>query len=177
MSMKVNRKVVVSICLSLCLIVGISAAAFYFTDSHSSKKVIVPNQVSCLESNGSALNGLPKNPSSNDIMNKLKDQQVNVTDKLSSSISFPNGNQGTEGQWLVENLPKNNVIMQCEVYLNNSLIARSASIYPDQHIEHITLLRAIKSGSYDVIAYINYYDLNTKQYISKAGYKIKMIVA
>ena len=66
--------------------------------------------------------------------------------------------------------------MQCEIYLNDKVIAKSVPIYPNQHIENVILLEDIKPGTYDVIAYINYYKLASKDYISKAGYKIKLVV-
>ncbi len=83
---------------------------------------------------------------------------------------------GTVGEWVVENPAENNIIQQAEVYLLDKLIAESTPIYPDQHITGLTLLEEIEPGEYEVIAYLNYYDINTKEFISKAGYKIHLTV-
>ena len=129
-----------------------------------------------LQENGSAVDGAAQSKTSEEVLKNLQKAQINVTDKLSSSILFPNGKAGAVGSWTVENLKTNNVIMQCEVIVDDKLIARSVPIKPDQHIENITLLEDVKSGQYDVIAYINYFSLDTNKYISKAGFKIKLTV-
>lgn len=129
-----------------------------------------------IQENGSAVNGAAQSKTSEEILKDLQKAQINVTDRLSSSILFPNGKAGAVGSWTVENLKTNNVIMQCEVFMNDKLVARSAPIKPDQHIENITLLENVKVGQYDVIAYVNYFSLDTNEYISKAGFKIKLTV-
>jgi len=129
-----------------------------------------------LDDNGKAIEGAVESKTPEEILEGLKKGQDNVTDKLSSQIFFSSGKTGTEGSWTVENLETNNVIMQCEVYLDNKLIAKSVPIKPNQHIETITLSEDIKPGQYDVIAYVNYFKLDTSEYISKAGFKIKLTV-
>ena len=99
-----------------------------------------------------------------------------MTDKLSSNISFNSESAGTIGEWVVENPVDNTVIIQGEVYLEDTLIAKSTPIYPIQHITGVSLLTDIESGEYEVIAYLNYYDIETKEFISKAGYKIHLTV-
>jgi hypothetical protein len=108
-------------------------------------------------------------------LDELKKQQLVVTDKLSSNISFDVGKTGTTGKWVVENLSGNNIIQQAEVYFKDTLIAKTTPIYPDQHIESVELKKDIPSGEYTATAYINYYNINTKEFISKAGYKIHLI--
>jgi len=76
----------------------------------------------------------------------------------------------------VENPAENNIIQQAEVYLLDKLIAKSTPIYPDQHITEVTLLDQVRAGEYEVIAYLNYYDIDTKEFISKAGYMIHLTV-
>ena len=56
------------------------------------------------------------------------------------------------------------------------MIAKSVPIKPDQHIETIILSENLESGQYDVIAYINYYDPDSGEYLAKAGFKIKLTV-
>ena len=129
-----------------------------------------------LDDNGKATPGEYISKSSSEILSELQKAQVNVTDKVSSFVSFNYGAKGSSGSWTVENLASNNVIMQCEIFVSNNLYAKSVPIYPNEHIESITLLNDLKSGIYDAVAYINYYKLDTKEYISKAGYKIKLIV-
>ena len=106
----------------------------------------------------------------------MKEKQINVTDKLASLIYFPSGKAGTEGDWIVENVESNTVTIQCEVFLGDKMIAKSVPIRPKQHIENIILSEDVAAGQYDVIAYINYYDLQTGNYLAKAGFKIKLTV-
>ena len=129
-----------------------------------------------LDDNGNAVDGAVQSKTHEQVLDELKKAQINVTDKLSSHILFPNGKSGTQGSWMVENVETNNVIIQCEVFLNDKLIAKSVPIKPNQHIETITLSKDVKAGMYDVTAYINYFKLDTKEYISKAGFRIKLTV-
>ncbi len=108
--------------------------------------------------------------------NKIIPMPDTVTDKISSSAVFENGAKGNLGTWIVENLPENNVVMQCEIYDCEKLLIKSVPIYPDQHIERIELLESVEAGSHDVTAYINYFTLDTKEYISKVGYKINLTI-
>ena len=129
-----------------------------------------------LDKNGTAIDGALQKKSPDEILKELQQKQITVTDKLSSHIYFPSGKSGTEGNWIVENVATNMVTIQCEVYLGDVLIAKSVPIRPNQHIETIILSEDVKSGEYDVIAYINYYDLETDSYLAKAGFKIKLTV-
>lgn len=129
-----------------------------------------------LEDDGSSIDGEVQTKEREDIMKELEKQQLVVTDKLSSNITFPSGDIGTVGEWIVENPQENDVIQQAEVYFGDVLIAKSTPIYPNQHITGVSLLEEIESGEYDVTAYLNYYDLNTKEFVSKAGYKIHLTV-
>ena len=133
-------------------------------------------QPSYLDDAGSAIDGAVETKSREELLEELKKQQLIVTDKLSSNISFPFGKEGTVGEWIVENPPENQVVQQAEVYLDGMLIAKSVPIYPNQHIKAIELKKDIPTGEYGVIAYIHYYNIDTKEYISKAGYKIHLSV-
>ncbi len=130
-----------------------------------------------LEDESRSRDGEAEVTSRNEILKELEKQQLIVTDKLSSNISFPSGEIGTVGEWIVENPEENTIIQQAEVYLNNVLIAESTPIYPNQHITAIELLQEVETGEYEVIAYLNYYDVETKEFISKAGYKIHLTVS
>ena len=129
-----------------------------------------------LEDEGSSAEGEAQKRAREEIMNELEKQQLIVTDKLSSNITFTSGDIGTIGAWVVENPKENTVIQQAEVYLEELLIAKSTPIYPNQHIMGIELLSPIDAGEYEVTAYLNYYDIDTKEFISKAGYKIHLTV-
>lgn len=129
-----------------------------------------------LDMNGQAINGPKKEKSREELLEELKKKQIHVTDKLSSHIFFPSGKTGEQGSWLVENIETNKVIIQCEVFLDDLMIAKSVPINPNQHIKSIILSEELDSGNYDVIAYINYYDLSSKEYLAKAGFKIKLTV-
>jgi hypothetical protein len=111
-----------------------------------------------------------------DILEELKKQQLIVTDKLSSNIIFNSGEVGSIGEWVVENLKENDVIQQAEVYWNDVLIAKTTPIYPNQHIKGVSLLESIAPGEYEATAYLNYYDTETKEFLSKAGYSIHLTV-
>lgn len=129
-----------------------------------------------LDDNGDALDGRYKAKTKEQILSDLQKAQVTVTDKISSSAVFDIGEKGSFGTWIVENLPENNVVMQCEIYDGEKLLVKSVPIYPNQHIERIELLEPVEAGSHDVTAYINYFTLDTKAYISKAGYKISLTI-
>lgn len=125
---------------------------------------------------GEALSGGYEGKTREEILAELQEKQILVTDTISSHASFESGSAGALGEWIVENVPKNSVIQQAEIYLDGSCIARSAAIKPGQHIRQVRLLEAIPSGTYDVVAYLNYFTLDTQSYISKAGFNIKMTV-
>ncbi len=129
-----------------------------------------------LNEEGGSTEGEAEEASRDEILEELAKQQLIVTDKLSSNITFSSGEIGTIGEWIVENPAENNIIQQAEVFLDDLLIAKSTPIYPNQHITAIELLENVETGEYDVIAYINYYDIETQKLISKAGYKIHLTV-
>lgn len=129
-----------------------------------------------LEDEGGSLEGEAEQANRDALLAELEKQQLVVTDKLSSNITFESGEAGAVGEWVVENPADNTVIMQAEVYLEEVLIAKSAPIYPDQHITGIGLLREIERGEHEVTIYLDYYNLETKEFISKAGYKIHLTI-
>jgi heme/copper-type cytochrome/quinol oxidase subunit 2 len=129
-----------------------------------------------LEDEGDSIEGEAQVKKREEILKELEKQQLVVTDKLSSNISFTSGDVGAVGEWVVENPKENNVIQQAEVYLDEVLVAKTTPIYPNQHITGIKLLQEVQSGEYEVIAYINYYNIDTKEFISKAGYKVHLTV-
>jgi hypothetical protein len=132
---------------------------------------------SSLDDSGSALPGSSSSPSRQEILSQLQKQQVTVTDKVSSQISFPGGSTGSTGIWEVENQPSNSVIMQCEIVLNGKTVAKSVPIYPGQHIDSITLSQPVTPGNYNVTATIKYYNKTTKAYLGMADYGIHMSVS
>lgn len=129
-----------------------------------------------LEDEGGSQEGEAETVDREKILEELEKQQLVVTDKLSSNITFPSGEVNSIGEWIVENPEENTIIMQAEVYLEDTLIAKSTPIYPNQHITAVSLLSEIEAGGYEVIAYLNYYDLETKEFVSKAGYRIHLTV-
>jgi hypothetical protein len=173
-----GKVILVLLLLLLFCIVGIGIYVVYT----SNPKENMPADVSSsgeskrLDDNGNAVDGSAQSKTPEQVLDELKKAQINVTDKLSSHILFPCGKAGTQGSWVVENVKTNNVIIQCEVFLDDKLIAKSVPIKPNQHIETITLSKDVKAGIYDVTAYINYFKLDTNEYISKAGFKVKLTV-
>jgi hypothetical protein len=130
-----------------------------------------------LEDTGSAEPGSSSTPSRQEILSRLQKQEVTVTDKVSAQAFFSSGAKGGTGIWEVENPSSNTVIMQCEIVLDGETIAKSAPIYPGQHIDGLTLSRQVSSGNYSVTATIRYYNKDTKAYLGMADYKIRLSVS
>ena len=135
------------------------------------------SSVPSLDDTGSAEPGSSSAPSRQEILSRLQKQEVTVTDKVSAQASFSSGAKGSTGTWEVENPSSNIVIMQCEITLNGEAIAKSAPIYPGQHIDGLTLSRQVSSGNYSVTATIRYYSKDTKAYLGMADYKIHLSVS
>jgi len=168
-----KRNIVGAILLLLLIIL----IAFLTIQSCNGNKAETPTDVPVyLEENGGSMEGEAAARTREDILSELKKQQLIVTDKLSSNITFPFGEIGEVGEWIIENPAENEIIVQGEVYLNDVIIAKSTPIYPNQHITEISLLEEVDSGEYEVTAYLNYYDMETKEFVSKAGYRIHMTV-
>ncbi len=125
---------------------------------------------------GSSEYGEAESTDRDKVLEELEKQQLVVTDKLSSNITFSKGESGTIGEWIVENPKENTVIMQAQVYLDDVLIAKSTPIYPNQHITGIELLQNVEEEEYEVTVYLDYYDIETKEFISKAGYRIHLTI-
>ena len=160
----------------MCLLILILFLAYVNTLCIDPSMGTPSSPTSSLDQSGRAIDGTASPKSREEILDDIEKQQLVVTDKLSSNITFPSGNSGTIGDWIVENPSSNNIIQQAEVYFEDQLIAKSAPIYPNQHIENIELTQDMQSGEYDAIAYINYYDMETNAFISRAGYSIHITV-
>lgn len=173
---KTNRKsrIIIIVLIAVALII----AAFILLRGCGGNAIVEKpiETPTYLEDEGSAIEGTAQAKTTEDILNELEKQQLIVTDKLSSSITFESGDIGTVGEWIVENPEENSIIQQAEVYWNNALIAKITPIYPNQHITGVELLAEMESGEYEGIAYLNYYDIETKAFISKAGYAIHITV-
>ncbi|MFT9055502.1 MAG: hypothetical protein ABF449_02590 [Ethanoligenens sp.] len=169
-----KKKRIIIIALLLVLSVSAGAAGYFGMTVLNRRSATAP--AVRLDTNGSAISGVYQGKSKEQVLSDLQKAEVTVTDKVSSSAVFDSGAKGSYGTWVVENLQENNVIMQCEIYDGDKLLAKSVPIYPNQHIERIELLESVEAGSHDVTAYISYFTLDTKKYISKAGYKINLTV-
>jgi hypothetical protein len=99
-----------------------------------------------------------------------------VKDNLALCVSFPDGSAGSAGTWQLSNSDSNDVIMQAKIYIDDSLIATSPAVKPGKNVKSITLQNDLKEGSYDAIAYINYYDVDTQVYRGSAGYRVNVTV-
>lgn len=172
-----GKKATILLAVSIILI-GSGALAAYTTNWFD--QVPVVNQIVKHPSldNGTANSGSAPEKSQEEIMDALKKQQIVVTDSVNSNAVFSSGKTGTVGDWIVENSGDNNVLMQAEIYVNDTLVATSAIINPGQYVQHVTLSSDLPSGTYKAEAYINYYtNDSSKNYISKAGYSITMTVS
>lgn len=167
-----KKKIII---VALLLVLSVSTGAIAYISLNQGSPADTGVSVG-LDENGNALDGGYKAKTKEQILSDLQKAQVTVTDKISSSAVFDSGAKGSYGTWIVENLPENNVVMQCEIYDGEKLLVKSVPIYPNQHIERIELLEPVEAGYHDVTAYINYFTLDTKTYISKAGYKISLNV-
>lgn len=130
-----------------------------------------------LDDTGSAEPGSGSTPSRQEILSRLQKQEVTVTDKVSAQASFSSGSKGSTGTWEVENPSSNAVIMQCEIVLDGETVAKSAPIYPGQHIDSLTLSKNVTPGNHSVTAAIKYYNKTTKAYLGMADYKIHLSVS
>ena len=128
--------------------------------------------IKTLTDSGQGNQGTAPEKSQEEILAELEKQQIIVTDSISPNIIFATGSAGTEGTWKVENLAENTVIQQVEVFYKDQLIAKTTPIYPDQYIDSITLTKALPSGELEGVAYINYYNLDTKEIVGKTGYDL-----
>lgn len=177
---QMKKVLIVLLMFLLCSVIGVGALiAWYDSQPHTAASIsssTKPTSSVMLDNNGSAVNGMVRPKSSSEVLTDLKKSEVYVTDKLSSNIIFPSGKSGIAGSWTVENVKTNHVIIQCEVYLGNELIAKSVPIRPGQHIEKVTLLKKLNMGLHDATAYVNYFNMDTQAYISKAAFKIKVTV-
>jgi hypothetical protein len=126
---------------------------------------------------GTVNSGEKQYKSQSDILEDLKKAQSNVTDKIDASIAFHSGQKGTIGQWTCQNDAVNNVVIQAQLYDGDTMIAETPALKPNQFITSVQLLNDISSGSRKITVYINYYNLNSQQYIGKAGYIINMSVS
>lgn len=169
-----KKKAVIIILIALAII----AAIFLLLRSCEGELTATEPKATAnyLEDDGTSIEGEAETKEREEIMKELERQQLVVTDKLSSNITFSSGAVGTIGEWIVENPEENSIIQQAEVYLDDVLIGKSTPIYPNQHIKGLELLSPIDTGEYEVTAYLNYYDIETKEFISKAGYKIHLTV-
>jgi hypothetical protein len=172
---KKKRKKVILICMVSFLLV-LLLILLYVNNMNLESTGNPTTTTSYLSGDGNAIDGIAGTKSSEEILDSLRKQELVVTDTLSSNIIFSTGQAGTVGSWVVENPSTNNVIQQAEIYYNGQLIAKSVPIFPNQHIESIELNQDIPTGEYEAIAYINYYKLDTQEYVSKTGYKIHLTV-
>ena len=135
-----------------------------------------PDSVAIDPDAGEALEGAYAGKTREEILTELERSQLLVTDTLSSHASFPSGEAGTLGEWMVENIRGNEVIQQAEIRIGERCVARSAVLHPGQHVRQVRLLEDVPAGTHEAIAYLNYYTTDTQDYISKAGFDIRLTV-
>ncbi len=135
-----------------------------------------PDSVAIDPDAGEALEGAYVGKSREEILAELERRQLLVTDTLSSHASFPSGEAGTLGEWMVENIPDNEVIQQAEIRIGERCVARSAVLQPGQHVSQVRLLEDVPAGTHEAVAYLNYFTKDTQEYISKAGFDIHLTV-
>ena len=173
----------ISVCTVLAMGVGTGILVYknMIANHNAGKAPTQSNPVSAAYpdsgGSGNALPGDNASSSTESTMARLESQMATVTDKVSSSVSFPSGEKGTKGNWMLGNPAGNRVFMQATL-VNGSgqTIATSVVLKPGQHIESLTLSRDVPAGSSTVTAYISYYALDTQAYIGKSAYQIRLSV-
>mgnify|MGYP000023546275 CR=1 FL=1 len=136
------------------------------------------NSQSVLNDNREGIDGSYQSMTREEILADLQERQQVVTDQVSTNVTFSSGKAGSTGEWVMENPKSNSVIQQAEIYYgdDNVLIAKTEPVYPGQYIQAVELLESLKSGEYEALVYINYYNLNEKTFAGKAGYKVHLTV-
>lgn len=168
--------IILFIVLAAILVSGVMAVIFWDTNPDGDVQPTQSETRRTLDDEGEGIEGDPEKMSHEELLEYLKSQQIMVTDNLSSSMAFASGDKGTVGEWTVQNIEDNAVIMQAEVYIGKLMIAKTAPIYPGQYVQNVELLEDVADGSQKVLAYINYYHTDSKEYISRAGYEIMLEV-
>lgn len=171
---KKKRKFVVIILVAVLVAVGVLVAYTAYSGCGNSaySNTASPSK---LTDNGQSIQGQATSESTQQLLDDLKKKEVYVTDSIGSCITF-SGKAGDNAAWKVQNLPDNTVIEQVEIYYSNELIGKTTPIYPNQHIDSIQINKNFTAGNYDAMAYINYYNSDTKDLIGKTAYKIKIQV-
>lgn len=136
------------------------------------------NSQGVLDDNREGIDGSHKSMTRDEILADLQERQQVVTDQVSSNVTFSSGKVGETGEWVLQNPETNTVIQQAEIYFgeDNILIAKTEPVYPGQYIKAVELLEGLESGEYDALVYINYYNVDDKSFVGKAGYKIHLTV-
>lgn len=171
---KIKKVIIVAIILVFAITI-IALAANYFTKT--AEVMTTPTaSVNSLDDDSQSKDGSLPSQSEEDIRNELQNRQITVTDTISPCIVFSTGKNGDVGKWQVENIESNSYIQQVEVFVDNNLIAKTTPIYPGQYIDSINLNQDIPGGDLKAIAYINYYNVDTKEYVGKTAYDITITV-
>lgn len=131
-----------------------------------------------LNDNREGIDGTYESMSREEILADLQKRQQVVTDQICSNVTFSSGKVGSAGEWVLQNPESNLVIQQAEIYYgdDNILIAKTEPVYPGQYIKAVELLEDLEPGDYEALVYINYYNVDDKAFIGKAGYKVHLTV-
>lgn len=165
-----------TILLTILLVLTAGFTVFAITETVINNSQSKNNNTQLIN-NGTAMSGVYHPKSNAELLKELKNKQINVTDKIGSQIAFQDGKQDSKGAWIVENPASNSVTEQCSVVLNEKVIAVSSPIKPGEHIESITLLSPVSSGTYSVTVIMKYFDLKTSACLGQANYRnVKLAV-
>lgn len=178
---KKNRRKVIIIILAIILALLLTSIIAYPASNNESKvsqSTNTPESTSkVLADDRQAIDGTYETMTREEILEDLQKKQQLVTDKISSNVTFPSGNIGANGKWVMENTKDNNVIQQAEIYYgDNLLIAKTEPVYPGQYIETVKLLENLKPGEHEALVYITYYNVDDKTMAGQAGYKIHLSI-
>ena len=164
---KKKRRVLIMVILLVILAIVIGAlicSSYSARDRHppaTTSRGQSQTDTSTDTSNGSVTSGTAARKSTSEILQELQKQVVMATPDFLPLITFNSGKKGATGNWQFQNLKKNTVAMEGQVYDNEKLIAETPVLKPDQYVSAVTLLSNIPTGTRHVDIVIKFFNLKT----------------
>ncbi|MEG1179958.1 MAG: hypothetical protein RR911_07250 [Oscillospiraceae bacterium] len=162
---KIARRTLITIIILLLLIIFTKCGYDYYQDSG--------NKV-----DGNAVIGQLDGKTEEEIQQEL-DRVVSETSlviSINTRIQMKNGSALAPVK--IENIPKNNYIMQVSILLKDTdeVIYESGLIYPNYHIQEAKFYRKLPKGKYDAYAVFSAYSLKTEKFAGQQKAKVRIEV-
>jgi hypothetical protein len=174
-----QKKKIIAIIILMIVLAGLVLFLVLYQGPGTADPASAPTATqNVLNDNREGIDGTYDSMTREEILADLQKRQQVVTDQVSSNVTFASGKVGTTGEWVLQNPKSNSVIQQAEIYYgdDNVLIAQTVPVKPGQYINAVELLEDMKSGEYEALVYINYYNISDKTFAGKAGYKVHLTV-